>query len=164
MTSADALISKCKSVRPTSSIAPSLPDAVLTVRASKGLDTIRSSSSKGLRLHPCWVKHSARRQLCVPGGHITNSLPTPGVRDLNQVAKERWNQPAAPNIFSLAIAGGNLQQGWRVQKPETGCDPGLLERMRSASSAGNSSLMGRSAPPYSTRPGDQRKDRSGFSI
>jgi branched-chain amino acid transport system substrate-binding protein len=115
MTSADALISKCKERNAELLYCTEFfPDAVLTVRASKALGYNPKFFQQSIAAtSPAWVKTlGPDGNYVYQGVIITNSLPTPGIHELNQVAKERWGQPAAPEYFLFGYSWvETLQQG-----------------------------------------------------
>jgi branched-chain amino acid transport system substrate-binding protein len=115
MTSADALISKCKERNAELLYCTEFfPDAVLTVRASKALGYNPKFFQQSIAAtSPAWIKTLGPDANYVYQGVImTNSLPTPGIRELNQVARERWGQPAAPEYFLFGYSWvETLQRG-----------------------------------------------------
>ena len=115
MTSADALISKCKERNAELLYCTEFfPDAVLTVRANKALGYNPKFFQQSIAAtSPAWIKTLGPDANYVYQGVImTNSLPTPGIRELNQVAKERWGQPAAPEYFLFGYSWAEtLQRG-----------------------------------------------------
>jgi branched-chain amino acid transport system substrate-binding protein len=115
MTSADALISKCKERNADLLYCTEFfPDAVLTVRASKALGYNPKFFQQSIAAtSPAWIKTLGSDANYVYQGVImTNSLPTPGIRELNRVAKERWDQPAAPEYFLFGYSWvETLQRG-----------------------------------------------------
>jgi branched-chain amino acid transport system substrate-binding protein len=115
MTSADALISKCKERNADLLYCTQFfPDAILTVRASKALGYNPKFFQQSIAAtSPAWVKTlGPDGNYVYQGVIITNSLPTPGIRELNQVAKERWGQPAAPEYFLFGYSWvETLQRG-----------------------------------------------------
>lgn len=115
LTSADALISKCKERNAEILYCTQFfPDAVLTVRASKALGYNPKFFQQSIAAtSPAWVKTlGPDANYAYQAVIITNSLPTPGIQELNQVAKERWGQPAAPEYFLFGYSWvETLQQG-----------------------------------------------------
>ena len=115
LTSADALISKAKEAGAELLFCTEFfPDAALTVRSAKALgynpkffmQTIAATS-------PAWAKTLG------PDGNyayqpviMTNSLPFPGIAELNRVAREKWQEPDAPEYFLFGYSWPEtLQRG-----------------------------------------------------
>ncbi len=115
LTSADALISKCKERNAELLYCTQFfPDAVLTVRASKALGYNPKFFQQSIAAtSPAWVKTlGPDANYAYQGVIMTNSLPTPGIKELNQVAKERWGDPAAPEYFLFGYSWvETLQRG-----------------------------------------------------
>ena len=115
MTSADALISKCKERNAELLYCTQFfPDAVLTVRASKAFGYNPKFFQQSIAAtSPAWVKTlGPDANYVYQGVIIANSLPTPGIRDLNQVAKERWGEPVAPEYLLFGYSWvETLQRG-----------------------------------------------------
>lgn len=115
LTSADAIISKCKE-RDVDLLycTEFFPDAILTVRASKALGYNPKFFQQSIvATAPAWTK-----TLGPDANHvfqsviIVNSLPFPGIQELNRVAKERWNEPHAPEYFLFGFSWlETLQRG-----------------------------------------------------
>ena len=103
MTIADALISKCKEGNAELLYCTEFfPDAVLTVRSSKALGYNPKFFQQSIvAATPAWTKTlGADANYAFQAVIITNSLPFPGIQELNKIAKERWGEPAAPE-YSL---------------------------------------------------------------
>jgi branched-chain amino acid transport system substrate-binding protein len=115
MTSADALISKCKERNAELLYCTQFfPDAVLTVRASKAFGYNPKFFQQSIAAtSPAWVKTLGPDANYVYQGVImANSLPTPEIRELNQVTKERWREPAAPEYLLFGYSWvETLQRG-----------------------------------------------------
>jgi branched-chain amino acid transport system substrate-binding protein len=115
LTNADAIITKCKERGAELLYCTQFfPDAVLTVRSCKALGYNPKFFQQSVAATaPAWAK-----QLGADGNYVyqavimTNSLPLPGIQELNKVAQERWGEPAAPEYFLFGYSWvETLQRG-----------------------------------------------------
>lgn len=115
LTTADALITKCKQRKAELLYCTEfLPDAVLTVRSSKALEYNPKFFQQSITATaPAWTKTlGADANYAFQGVIMVNSLPFPGIRELNKVAKERWGVPAAPEYVLFGYSWvETLQRG-----------------------------------------------------
>jgi len=115
LASADALISKAKE-RGVEFLycTQFFPDAVLTVRSAKALGYNPKFFQQGIAAtSPAWAKVlGADGNYVLQGVIMTNTIPTPGIAELNKVAKEKWNEPDAPEYFLFGYSWvETLQKG-----------------------------------------------------
>ncbi|MEW6666436.1 MAG: amino acid ABC transporter substrate-binding protein [Thermodesulfobacteriota bacterium] len=115
LTSADAIIAKCKEREVDLLYCTEFfPDAILTVRACKALGYNPKFFQQAIvATAPAWVKTLGPDANCVyQSVIIVNSLPFPGVAELNKVARERWAEPHAPEYFLFGYSWlETLQRG-----------------------------------------------------
>jgi branched-chain amino acid transport system substrate-binding protein len=115
MTSADALISKCKERNADLLYCTQFfPDAVLTVRASKALGYNPKFFQQSIAAtSPAWVKTlGADANYAYQAVIMVNSLPSPEIQELNKIARERFGEPAAPEYFLFGYSWvETLQRG-----------------------------------------------------
>lgn len=115
LTTADAVITKCKERNAELLYCTQFfPDAVLTVRSSKALGYNPKFFQQSLAASaPAWPKVlGADANYAYQAVVIANSLPLPGIQELNKLAKERWNEPAAPEYFLFGYSWvETLQRG-----------------------------------------------------
>jgi branched-chain amino acid transport system substrate-binding protein len=115
LASADALISKAKE-RGVEFLycTQFFPDAVLTVRSAKALGYNPKFFQQGIAAtSPAWSKLlGADGNYVLQGVIMTNTLPSPGIAELNRVAKEKFNEPDAPEYFLFGYSWvETLQRG-----------------------------------------------------
>jgi branched-chain amino acid transport system substrate-binding protein len=115
LASADALISKAKE-RGVDFLycTQFFPDAVLTVRSAKALGYNPKFFQQGIAAtSPAWSKTlGLDGDYVLQGVIITNTLQTPGIAELNKVAKEKYGQPDAPEYFLFGYSWvETLQRG-----------------------------------------------------
>jgi branched-chain amino acid transport system substrate-binding protein len=115
LTTADAIIAKCKERNAEwLHCIEFFPDAMLTVRSCKALGYNPKFFVHGIAATaPVWVKTlGADANYAYQAVIIANSLPYPGIQELNKIAKERWGEPAAPEYFLFGYSWvETLQQG-----------------------------------------------------
>jgi branched-chain amino acid transport system substrate-binding protein len=90
------------------------PDAVLTVRSSKALKYNPKFFLQSIvAATPAWTKTlGPDANYVFQSVIITNSLPLPGIQELNKIARERWNEQAAPEYFLFGYSWAEtLQRG-----------------------------------------------------
>jgi len=115
LSSADAIVTKCKERHVDLLYCTEFfPDAILTVRACKALGYNPKFFEQSIAAtSPAWA-----RTLGADGNYvyqsviITNTLPYPEIAELNKVARERWDEPAAPEYFLFGFSWlETLQRG-----------------------------------------------------
>jgi branched-chain amino acid transport system substrate-binding protein len=115
LSSADAIIAKCKERNVELLYCTEFfPDAILTVRASKALGyNPRFFQQSIVATAPAWVKTlGTDANYVFQSVIIVNSLPFPGIAELNKVARERWGEPHAPEYFLFGYSWlETLQRG-----------------------------------------------------
>ncbi len=115
LASADAIISKAKQGGAELLYCTQFfPDAVLTVRSAKALGYNPKFFQQSIAAtSPAWAKTLGPDGNCVYQGVImTNSLPFPEIKELNQVAKEKFAEPDAPEYFLFGYSWPEtLQRG-----------------------------------------------------
>jgi branched-chain amino acid transport system substrate-binding protein len=115
LTTADALVTKAKERGAELLYCTQFfPDAVLTVRSCKALEYNPKFFQQSIvATAPAWVKTlGADANYVFQGVIMVNSLPFPGIQELNKVAKEKWGEPVAPEYFLFGYSWvETLQQG-----------------------------------------------------
>jgi branched-chain amino acid transport system substrate-binding protein len=115
LASADAIISKAKQGGAELLYCTQFfPDAVLTVRSAKALGYNPKFFEQSVAAtSPAWTKTLGPDGNYVYQGVImTNSLPFPGIQELNKVAKEKFGEPDAPEYFLFGYSWPEtLQRG-----------------------------------------------------
>jgi branched-chain amino acid transport system substrate-binding protein len=115
LASADALISKAKDAQAELLYCTQfLPDAVLTVRSAKALGYNPKFFQQSIAAtSPAWAKIlGPDANYAYQAVIMTNSLPYPGIAELNKVAKEKFNEPDAPEYFLFGYSWmETLQRG-----------------------------------------------------
>jgi branched-chain amino acid transport system substrate-binding protein len=115
LSSADAIVAKCKERNVELLYCTEFfPDAVLTVRASKAMGYNPKFFQQSIvATAPAWTQ-----TLGPDANHvfqaviIVNTLPFPGIQELNRVAKERWGEAHAPEYFLFGYSWiETLQRG-----------------------------------------------------
>ena len=90
------------------------PDAILTVRSCKELGYNPKFFEQSIAAtSPAWAKTlGADGNYVYQSVIITNTLPYPEIAELNKVARERWDEPAAPEYFLFGFSWlETLQRG-----------------------------------------------------
>jgi len=135
LASADALVSQCKQSGAEAMFANGFfGDGVLTVRAMKSLDYSPKLLYQSIgNLVPAWVE-----QLGDDGNYVFSStaihhgLPYPGITRLNEICKEKYDQPYAPDYFLFGYSWvQTLQQG--VEGAASLDQPAIADYLRSHS-------------------------------
>jgi branched-chain amino acid transport system substrate-binding protein len=115
LSSADAIIAKCKERNVDLLYCTEFfSDAILTVRACKALGYNPKFFEQAIvATAPAWVKTlGPDANYVFQGVIIVNSLPLPGIAELNKVAKEKWAEPHAPEYFLFGYSWlETLQRG-----------------------------------------------------
>jgi branched-chain amino acid transport system substrate-binding protein len=115
LASADALISKAKQGGAELLYCTQFfPDAVLTVRSAKALGYNPKFFQQSIAATaPAWAKTlGPDANYAYQGVIMTNSLPFPGIQELNKVAKEKFGEPDAPEYFLFGFSWPEtLQRG-----------------------------------------------------
>jgi branched-chain amino acid transport system substrate-binding protein len=115
LTTADAIIAKCKERNAELLYGTEFfPDAILTVRASKALGYNPKFFQQSLvGTSPAWAKAlGPDGNYVFQGVIITNSLPLPGIKELNNVVREKFGEPDAPEYFLFGYSWlETLQRG-----------------------------------------------------
>ena len=112
---ADAIVSKAKERNADLFFCTEFfPDAVLTVRSMKSLGYNPKFFEQGAAATvPAWSQTlGPDGNYVFQGAIITNSLPSAGIKELNQVVKERWGESRAPEYFLFGYSWlETLQRG-----------------------------------------------------
>jgi branched-chain amino acid transport system substrate-binding protein len=115
LSNADAIISKCKERNVELLYCTEFfPDAVMTVRAAKTLGYNPKFFQQSIvATAPAWAKAlGPDANYAYQAVIMVNSLPFPGIRELNKVAKEKWGEPDAPEYFLFGYSWiETLQRG-----------------------------------------------------
>ncbi|MEW6666429.1 MAG: amino acid ABC transporter substrate-binding protein [Thermodesulfobacteriota bacterium] len=115
LSSADALILKAKEKNAELLYCTQFfPDAVLTVRSSKAIGYNPKFFQQSIAAtSPAWSKMlGPDANYVYQGVIITNTLPYPGIAELNKVAREKWGEPDAPEYFLFGYSWPEtLQRG-----------------------------------------------------
>jgi branched-chain amino acid transport system substrate-binding protein len=115
LSSADALISKAKERNAELLYCTQFfPDAVLTVRSAKSMGYNPKFFQQSIAAtSPSWSKMlGADANYVYQGVIITNTLPYPGIEELNKVAREKWGEADAPEYFLFGYSWPEtLQRG-----------------------------------------------------
>ncbi|MCX5812045.1 MAG: amino acid ABC transporter substrate-binding protein [Proteobacteria bacterium] len=115
LTSADAIISKAKERGAELLYCTQFfPDAVLTVRSAKSLGYNPKFFQQSIAAtSPAWTKTlGADANYVFQAVIMVNSLPYPGIKELNKLAKEKWGERDAPEYFLFGYSWiETLQKG-----------------------------------------------------
>ncbi|MEM3448259.1 MAG: amino acid ABC transporter substrate-binding protein [Nitrososphaerota archaeon] len=115
LTSANAIISKCKEKNAELLYCIQFfPDAVLTVRASKAMNYNPKFFQQTLAAtSPAWTKTlGSDGNYVFQSVIIVHTLPFPGIQELNNVARKKFNEPYAPEYFLFGYSWvETLQRG-----------------------------------------------------
>lgn len=115
LSSADALILKAKEGNAELLYCTQFfPDAVLTVRSAKAIGYNPKFFQQSIAAtSPAWAKMlGPDANYVYQGVIITNTLPNPGIAELNKVVKEKWGEPNAPEYFLFGFSWPEtLQRG-----------------------------------------------------
>ncbi len=115
LSSADALITKAKERNAELLYCTQFfPDAILTVRSAKALGYNPKFFQQSIAAtSPAWTKLlGPDANYVYQGVIITNTLPYPGIAELNKLVKEKWGEPDAPEYFLFGYSWPEtLQRG-----------------------------------------------------
>lgn len=134
LASAEPLVSRARALGADMFLANGFfPDGVLAVRAMKVLDYNPKVVLQAVgSLIPEWVTQlGPDGDYIVSGTAIHHKLPFPGIAELNQVARERWNLKWAPQYFLFGYAWAQLLQQ-AVEGAKTLSHAVLVRYMREA--------------------------------
>jgi branched-chain amino acid transport system substrate-binding protein len=115
LATAEPLVAKAKAANAEIMVANSLfPDGVAITKAMKALDYNPKLYLEGVgTLIPGWTKElGSDGNYALSGTPMHSSLPFPGMKELNEIAKKRFNEPVAPQYFLFGYAWmQTLQRG-----------------------------------------------------
>lgn len=115
LATAEPLVAKAKAANADIMVANSLfPDGVAITKAMKALDYNPKLYLEGVgTLIPGWTAElKADGNYTLSGTPMHDSLPFPGMKELNELAKKRFNEPVAPQYFLFGYAWmQTLQRG-----------------------------------------------------
>lgn len=107
LATAEPLVAKAKAANADILVANSLfPDGVAITKAMKALNYNPKLYLEGVgTLIPQWQSElQADGNYALSGTPMHSSLPFPGMKDLNDIAKKRFNEPVAPQYFLFGYA------------------------------------------------------------